>query len=87
MSETRSHLRHAKTDAGDIKFRLMSRANEEMTVDQQAAIALFEGLGFKAEALLRDHVQGHQVLINVTPPADLGANHEPHRLRIKRSQP
>jgi len=29
----------------------------QMTVDQQAAIALFETLGFKAEALLRDHVQ------------------------------
>ena len=28
-----------------------------MTVDQQAAIALFESLGFKAEALLRDHVR------------------------------
>jgi len=29
----------------------------QMTVDQQAAIALFEGLGFKAEALLRDQVR------------------------------
>src|ERR1700745_381429 len=29
----------------------------EMTVDQQAAIALFESLGFKAEALLHDHVR------------------------------
>jgi RimJ/RimL family protein N-acetyltransferase len=29
----------------------------QMTVDQGAAIALFESLGFKAEALLRDHVQ------------------------------
>jgi RimJ/RimL family protein N-acetyltransferase len=28
----------------------------QMTVDQRAAIALFEGLGFKAEALLRDQV-------------------------------
>ncbi len=28
-----------------------------MTVDQQAAIAVFEELGFHAEALLRDHVQ------------------------------
>jgi RimJ/RimL family protein N-acetyltransferase len=163
MSETRSYPRHAKTDAGDIEFRLMSRADEaavltfaqklpthdllflprnisqpkvlsawineiergqiksllavkdgivvgcgtlvrdphswsphvgeirmvvsldvrgqgvgralsqetfalalgagleklsvQMTVDQQAAIALFESLGFKAEALLRDHVR------------------------------
>jgi N-acetylglutamate synthase-like GNAT family acetyltransferase len=28
----------------------------QMTVDQTGAITLFEGLGFKAEALLRDHV-------------------------------
>ena len=30
----------------------------QMTVDQQGAIALFEGLGFRAEALLRGHVKG-----------------------------
>ena len=29
----------------------------QMTVDQAGAIAIFEGLGFKAEALLRDHVR------------------------------
>ena len=29
MSETRSYPRHAKTDAGDIEFRLMSRADEQ----------------------------------------------------------
>jgi N-acetylglutamate synthase-like GNAT family acetyltransferase len=29
----------------------------QMTVDQGGAIAIFEGLGFKAEALLRDHVK------------------------------
>src|ERR1700720_1038334 len=29
----------------------------QMTVDQTGAIAIFEGLGFKAEALLRDHVK------------------------------
>ena len=29
----------------------------QMTVDQTSAITLFEGLGFKAEALLRDHVR------------------------------
>ena len=29
----------------------------QMTVDQQGAIALFESLGFRAEALLRDHVR------------------------------
>jgi RimJ/RimL family protein N-acetyltransferase len=40
----------------------------QMTVDQQAAIALFESLGFKAEALLRDHVrdasgQTHDIVV------------------------
>ena len=29
----------------------------QMTVDQQGAIAVFESLGFKAEALLREHVK------------------------------
>jgi RimJ/RimL family protein N-acetyltransferase len=29
----------------------------QMTVDQTGAIAIFEGLGFKAEALMRDHVK------------------------------
>jgi RimJ/RimL family protein N-acetyltransferase len=40
----------------------------QMTVDQQAAIAIFEGLGFAPEALLRDHVkdrhsQTHDVVL------------------------
>ena len=35
----------------------LDKLTVQMTVDQQAAIALFESLGFKAEALLRDHVQ------------------------------
>ena len=35
----------------------LGKLSVQMTVDQQAAIALFEGLGFKAEALLRDHVR------------------------------
>lgn len=45
--------------------RLFARALEaglqkivaQMTVDQTAAIAVFEGLGFRAEALLRGHVR------------------------------
>jgi hypothetical protein len=28
-----------------------------MTIDQRAAIASYEGLGFRAEALLRNHVK------------------------------
>ena len=35
----------------------LEKLSVQMTVDQQAAIALFENLGFKAEALLRDHVR------------------------------
>jgi RimJ/RimL family protein N-acetyltransferase len=35
----------------------LEKLSVQMTVDQQAAIALFESLGFKAEALLREHVQ------------------------------
>src|SRR4029078_7620315 len=35
----------------------LEKISVQMTVDQQAAIALFESLGFKAEALLRDHVR------------------------------
>src|SRR3982074_403141 len=35
----------------------LEKLSVQMTVDQQAAIALFESLGFKAEALLRDRVR------------------------------
>jgi N-acetylglutamate synthase-like GNAT family acetyltransferase len=36
----------------------LEKLSVQMTVDQKNAIALFQSLGFKAEALLRDHVQG-----------------------------
>jgi RimJ/RimL family protein N-acetyltransferase len=35
----------------------LEKLSVQMTVDQQGAIALFESLGFRAEALLRDHVR------------------------------
>jgi RimJ/RimL family protein N-acetyltransferase len=35
----------------------LEKLSAQMTVDQQAAIALFESLGFKAEALRREHVR------------------------------
>src|SRR6202035_3269728 len=35
----------------------LEKLSVQMTVDQQAAITLFESLGFKAEALLPDHVR------------------------------
>jgi RimJ/RimL family protein N-acetyltransferase len=46
----------------------LEKLSVQMTVDQRAAIALFEGLGFKAEALLRDHVkdvngQKHDIVV------------------------
>src|SRR5207245_4868599 len=38
MSETRSYPRHAKLDAGDIEFRLMSRADEAAVLDFAKAL-------------------------------------------------
>ena len=35
----------------------LEKLSVQMTVDQRGAITLFESLGFKAEALLRDHVR------------------------------
>ncbi|MEM1051090.1 MAG: GNAT family N-acetyltransferase [Pseudomonadota bacterium] len=35
----------------------LKKLTASMTVDQRSAIALFEGMGFRGEALLRDHVQ------------------------------
>jgi RimJ/RimL family protein N-acetyltransferase len=53
----------------------------QMTVDQQAAIALFESLGFKAEALLRDQVrdidgQTHDIVVLGHNIAQFGAQLE-----------
>jgi RimJ/RimL family protein N-acetyltransferase len=38
----------------------LEKLTAQMTVDQTGAIAVFEGLGFKAEALLRDHVRDRE---------------------------
>ena len=35
----------------------LEKLTVRMTIDQQAAIAVFESLGFRGEALLRDHVK------------------------------
>ena len=53
----------------------------QMTVDQQAAIALFESLGFKAEALLRDQVrdidgQTHDIVVLGHNISQIGAQLE-----------
>lgn len=37
----------------------MKKLTAQMTIDQRSAIAVFEGLGFRGEALLRGHVQDH----------------------------
>ena len=46
----------------------LEKLQVQMTVDQTGAIAIFEGLGFKAEALFRDHVrdsagQKHDIVV------------------------
>ena len=38
----------------------LEKLTAHMTPDQQAAMAVFEGMGFKPEALLRNHVRDHQ---------------------------
>jgi len=38
----------------------LERLTVQMTSDQSRAIAIFEGLGFRTEALLRDHVKDLQ---------------------------
>ena len=64
----------------ETQLRLRSRANEEMTADQQAAIALFESLGFKAGALLRDNVRDGIVVLghNVAGPGRDGSLRASH---------
>lgn len=38
--------------------RGLAKLTVQMTIDQRGAIAVFEGLGFRGEALLKDHVAG-----------------------------
>jgi RimJ/RimL family protein N-acetyltransferase len=57
----------------------------QMTVDQTGAIAIFEGLGFKAEALLRDHVKDktgrkHDIVVLGHNVAQVGAQMEAYGL-------
>jgi RimJ/RimL family protein N-acetyltransferase len=57
----------------------------QMTVDQTGAIAIFEGLGFKAEALLRDHVKdkagkSHDIVVLGHNVAQVGAQLEAYGL-------
>lgn len=57
----------------------------QMTADQQGAIALFEGLGFTPEAILRDHVRGrdgvkHDLVVLSHDVARVSARHEAYGL-------
>lgn len=44
---------------GIAEQRGLAKLTARMTVDQPGAIALFEGVGFRAEAMLKDQVKGH----------------------------
>jgi ribosomal protein S18 acetylase RimI-like enzyme len=57
----------------------------QMTVDQTGAIAIFESLGFKAEALLRDQVKDkagkkHDIVVLGQNPAQVQAQLEAYGL-------
>lgn len=56
----------------------LEKLTVRLTIDQQAAIAVFESLGFRGEALLRDHVkdrtgQRHDIAILSHDVAEVGA--------------
>lgn len=63
----------------------LEKLTAQMTVDQQAAIAVFEGMGFRPEALLRDHVRDndgrkHDIVILSHDVAEFQAKMEQYGL-------
>ena len=61
--------------------RGLAKLTARMTVDQSGSIALFEGVGFRAEAMLRDQVRGtdgrsHDLAILSYDAARVAARHE-----------
>lgn len=63
----------------------LEKLTAQMTADQQAAIGVFEGMGFRAEALLRDHVrddqgQKHDIVILSHDVAEFQAKMEQYGL-------
>lgn len=59
----------------------LAKLSARMTSDQTGAIALFESLGFRAEALLKDEVRGrdgraHDIAILSLDPARAARRHE-----------
>ena len=64
----------------------LEKLTAQMTADQQAAIAVFEDLGFRAEALLRDQVRDdngvkHDIVILSHDVAEFQAKMEQYGLR------
>ena len=62
------------------KDRGLAKLIARMTTDQQGSIALFEGVGFRAEALLKDQVRGadgqsHDLAILAYDAARVAAMH------------
>ncbi|WP_425228320.1 N-acetyltransferase family protein [Sphingomonas sp.] len=60
--------------------RGLAKLTARMTPDQNGSVALFESLGFRAEALLRDQVRGrdgtaHDLAILAHDPARVAAQH------------
>lgn len=73
---------YSVSDAG---LAALDKLVAQMTVDQRAAITLFESLGFKAEALLRDHVRDvdrkkHDIVVLGHNVAQFGAQLEAYGL-------
>lgn len=61
--------------------RGLAKLTARMTVDQTGSIALFEGVGFRAEAMLKDHVRGtdgtsHDLAILSYDAARVAARHQ-----------
>jgi RimJ/RimL family protein N-acetyltransferase len=63
----------------------LEKLTAQMTADQTAAIAVFEDMGFRPEALLRDHVAGadgttHDLVVLGLNVAEFQARHEQYGL-------
>ncbi|QDZ08368.1 GNAT family N-acetyltransferase [Sphingomonas panacisoli] len=61
--------------------RGLAKLTARMTVDQTGSIALFEGVGFRAEAMLKDQVRGadgtsHDIAILSYDAARVAARHQ-----------
>jgi hypothetical protein len=71
MSETRSYPRHVKTDAGEIEFRLMSRADEAAVLDFAQKLPTHDLL------FLPRNISEPKVLSAWIKEIERGAHHQP----------